>query len=131
MPRYESGERSSRRHLSSVFVARREHRSYVVHGTNNVLLEDNVAFDSHGHCYITEDGSEEGNSFVNNLSVFNKHRFGVIGQSDDFRDRQQTSSFWIRNMKNNFIGNTVAGELAFRSLAGVSRSSRILVTAMY
>ena len=73
-------------------------------------MENNVAFDSAGHCYITESGAEEGNSFINNLSVYNKHRFGTIGQSDDIQVRQQTSSFWIRNMKNNFIGNAAAGE---------------------
>ena len=70
-------------------------KSYVIHNTNNVLVEDNVAFDTHGHCYITEDGSEEGNSFLNNLSVYNNHRSGTIGQSDDFQDRQQTSSVVI------------------------------------
>lgn len=65
---------------------------------------------STGHCYITESGYEEGNNFLNNLSVYNKHRSGEIGQSDDPNARQQTSSFWIRNMKNNFVGNSVAGK---------------------
>ncbi len=68
-----------------------------------------MAFDTAGHCYITESGKEEDNNFINNLSVYNKHRFGTIGQSDDIQARQQTSSFWIRNMKNNFIGNAAAG----------------------
>lgn len=36
-------------------------RCFVVHGTDNALLEENVAFDSPGHCYMLEDGAETGN----------------------------------------------------------------------
>jgi hypothetical protein len=41
-------------------------RCYVVHDTHNVVVRDNVAFDTKGHCYITGSGAEEGNSFVEN-----------------------------------------------------------------
>ena len=32
-------------------------RCFVVHGTDNLLLEGNVAYDTKGHCYMTEDVS--------------------------------------------------------------------------
>lgn len=33
-------------------------RGIVVHGTNNLLLEENVAFDVKGHSYVLEDVSK-------------------------------------------------------------------------
>ena len=32
-------------------------RCYVVHGSDNLLLEDNVAYNTKGHCYMLEDVS--------------------------------------------------------------------------
>lgn len=31
-------------------------RCVVIHGTDNAVIEDNVAYDTRGHCYIVEDG---------------------------------------------------------------------------
>jgi hypothetical protein len=41
-------------------------RCIVVHGTNNVVIQDNVAYDTKGHCYMLEDGIETGNVFTRN-----------------------------------------------------------------
>ena len=42
-------------------------RCYVVHLTDNLTLEENVAYDSFGHCFFIEDGAETGNTFRENL----------------------------------------------------------------
>lgn len=39
-------------------------------GTNNVLLQGNVGFDTHGHCYYFENGVEERNVVDGNLAAF-------------------------------------------------------------
>ena len=33
-------------------------RCFVIHGTHNVTLSENVAYDTRGHCYMLEDGGE-------------------------------------------------------------------------
>ena len=44
-------------------------RCYVVHATDNIKLEYNIAFDTFGHCYMLEDGIEEENSFFTTLDL--------------------------------------------------------------
>jgi hypothetical protein len=41
-----------------------------VHGVNNLLVKDNVAFNNMGHAYFLEDGVEEDNTFDGNLAIF-------------------------------------------------------------
>lgn len=81
-------------------------RCYVMHGTDNAMIVDNVALNAFGHCYILEDGAETGNTFERNLAAqvdtqpFEKG----IGSSD-----HDAASFWITNVQNNYIGNVAAG----------------------
>ena len=39
-------------------------RCVTVHGTNNVRVENNVAYNNVGHCYFLEDGVEHGNQYL-------------------------------------------------------------------
>jgi cell migration-inducing and hyaluronan-binding protein len=41
-------------------------RCVTVHGTDNLRIENNVAYNNVGHCYFLEDGVETGNWFVRN-----------------------------------------------------------------
>src|SRR5579875_1054144 len=47
-------------------------RCVTVHGTDNVLVENNVAYNTVGHCYFLEDGIETGNQFIHNLGMRTK-----------------------------------------------------------
>src|SRR5271170_665751 len=47
-------------------------RCVTVHGTNNVRVENNVAFNTVGHCFFLEDGIEHGNEFIKNLAIQTK-----------------------------------------------------------
>ena len=47
-------------------------RCVTVHGTNNVRVENNVAYNNVGHCYFLEDGVEHGNQYLNNLGMLTK-----------------------------------------------------------
>ncbi|HXX18988.1 MAG TPA: G8 domain-containing protein, partial [Candidatus Acidoferrum sp.] len=44
-------------------------RCVTVHGTNNVRVENNVAYNTVGHCYFLEDAVETGNQFIHNLGM--------------------------------------------------------------
>jgi hypothetical protein len=86
-------------------------RCVVVHGTNKLRIQENVAFDTKGHCYITEDGIETGNEFLYNLGASTGIPLKIIpnvGTNGNETDGQP-STFWITNPSNTFIGNVAAG----------------------
>lgn len=86
-------------------------RGIVLHATNNMRVEANVAFNVTGHCFALESGLEQGNVFQGNLGVYNQaaHRLmpqvGVSGKETD----DTPAIFWITNPMNNFIGNVATG----------------------
>ena len=47
-------------------------RCVTVHGTNYLKVENNVTYNTVGHCFFMEDGIEHGNEFVNNLAIQTK-----------------------------------------------------------
>jgi len=60
-------------------------RCIAVHGTNNVRVSQNVAYDAIGHCYYLKDGVEEDNTFEYNLGA-HVHFIGpaYLTSSDQF-----------------------------------------------
>jgi len=83
-------------------------RCYVIHGTHNVTLRENVAFNNFGHCYMVEDGFEQDNHFEYNIGARTKVTpdDGILSleESDMF-----ASTYWISNPNNYFVGNVGAG----------------------
>jgi hypothetical protein len=41
-------------------------------GTNNLRVENNVTYNTVGHCFFLEDGVEQGNEFIRNLAIQTK-----------------------------------------------------------
>jgi hypothetical protein len=81
-------------------------RCIVAHGTHNLTISENVAYDTRGHCFITEDGGEIDNIFRRNLGALTQPatRLTRPVESDDF-----PSTFWCSNPQNTWIGNVAAG----------------------
>jgi hypothetical protein len=76
-------------------------RCYVIHQTNQVIIEDNVALDVFGHCYFLEDGEEINNVFVDNLGAGVKASSRLLSQfSGKTETDDKPSVFWISNPKN-------------------------------
>lgn len=102
-------------------------RCVTIHGTNGLLVKDVVGYDTLGHCFFTEDGPEERNTFDHCLGLV--VRAGTLLPSDrdskmcrDITDdafpgyvanpRQDcsaTSTFWIANPNNNLVNCSAAG----------------------
>uniref|UniRef100_A0AAR2J641 G8 domain-containing protein n=1 Tax=Pygocentrus nattereri TaxID=42514 RepID=A0AAR2J641_PYGNA len=102
-------------------------RCVTIHGSNGLLVKDVVGYDALGHCFFTEDGPEERNTFEHCLGLMVKA--GTLLPSDrdskmcrDITDgaypgyvakpRQDcsaTSTFWIANPNNNLIDCAAAG----------------------
>jgi cell migration-inducing and hyaluronan-binding protein len=106
-------------------------RCVTVHGTNNVRVENNVAYNNVGHCYFLEDGVEHGNQYLNNLGILTRCNttrpcnptnaiVGVYGggaQGQNATDQlipsdNTASTFWITNPDNTYRGNVSAGSEA-------------------
>ena len=107
-------------------------RCVTVHGTNNLQVQNNVTYNTVGHCFFMEDGIETGNQFVHNLAIQTKchtskpcdptnlapfgatagTNFNLTGQ--DSKDvlipsDNTVSSFWITNPDNTYRDNVAAG----------------------
>ena len=112
-------------------------RCVTVHGTNYLRVENNVTYNTVGHCFFLEDGIEHGNEFVHNLAIQTKcHttqalrpdqprriRRGQLAYEDRQAGRQNgqqskdvllpsdntVASFWITNPDNTYRDNVAAG----------------------
>ncbi len=110
-------------------------RCVTIHGTNFVHVENNVTYNTVGHCFFLEDGIEHGNQFVHNLAIqvkchtskecvpTNLAAAGERPPSAPGSPRQNgqqskdvllpsdntVSAFWITNPDNSFIDNVAAG----------------------
>ncbi|MEL1250796.1 G8 domain-containing protein [Aurantiacibacter gilvus] len=107
-------------------------RCVTVHGTNNARVENNVTFNTVGHCFFLEDGVETGNQFIRNLGIQTKchptlpcdptnlgpdgsvlaSQFGSTGQQSEhilLPSDNTASTFWITNPDNVYRDNVAAG----------------------
>src|SRR6185295_11744922 len=105
-------------------------RCVTVHGTNFLHVENNVTYNTVGHCCFLEDGAEHGNEFVHNLAIQTKCHTSkacvptALGPSGETSTRgtggQQSkdvllpsdntvASYWITNPDNTFRDNVAAG----------------------
>ena len=111
-------------------------RCVTVHGTNFVHVENNVTYNTVGHCFFLEDGIEHGNEFVHNLAIQTKchtskpcvpTNLAAAGENPNYENRQAirvsgqaskdvllpsdntVSSYWITNPDNVYRDNVAAG----------------------
>ena len=105
-------------------------RCVTVHGTNNLRIQNNVTYNTVGHCYFMEDAVETGNQFIHNLAMMTKcHPDGkpcvptnltLAHQSTEGQKAKDillpsdntASSFWITNPDNTYRDNVAAGSEA-------------------
>jgi len=112
-------------------------RCVTVHGTNDLRIQNNVTFNTVGHCYFMEDAVETGNQFIHNLGILTKCHpdgkpcvptnlapFGSTADGKNFATTGQNakdilipsdnnaSTFWITNPDNIYRDNVAAGSEA-------------------
>ncbi len=110
-------------------------RCVTVHGTDNLRVENNVTYNTVGHCFFLEDGIETGNAFVGNLAIQTKchptrdcvpvnlaangeidaenrralREISFSGEHTLLPSDNTVASYWITNPDNVFIDNVAAG----------------------
>nr|XP_005989659.1 PREDICTED: cell migration-inducing and hyaluronan-binding protein [Latimeria chalumnae] len=102
-------------------------RCITIHGCSGLLVKDIVGYDTLGHCFFTEDGPEERNTFDHCLGLLVKA--GTLLPSDrdskmcrmitdgaypgyipkPRQDCNAVSTFWMANPNNNLINCAAAG----------------------
>jgi cell migration-inducing and hyaluronan-binding protein len=101
-------------------------RCVTVHGTNDLRIENNVTYNTVGHCFFMEDGIEHGNQFVHNLGIMTKchptlpcspTNLGIPSERGDGQKSDHVlipsdntvATYWITNPANSYIDNVAAG----------------------
>ncbi len=110
-------------------------RCVTVHGTNDLRVENNVTYNSVGHCFFMEDGIETGNEFIGNLAIQVKchptldcvpynlgpngeingqnrqaiRRISMSGEHTLLPSDNTVAAYWITNPDNTYVGNVAAG----------------------
>ncbi|XP_054858270.1 cell surface hyaluronidase-like [Eublepharis macularius] len=102
-------------------------RCVAIHGAHGLLVKDTIGYDTLGHCFFLEDGTEQRNTFYHNLALLTKAgtilptdrneamclaiRSNVYGDYIPIpsTDCMAVSSFWIANPNNHLIENAAAG----------------------
>ncbi|XRB13975.1 G8 domain-containing protein [Pseudoscourfieldia marina] len=92
-------------------------RCVVLHRTNGVLVQSNVAFDVQSHCFFTEDGTEMDNTFDSNLGMYvrpppDASSEALAASQVELSDATPTI-FWTVNTHNRWTNNAAAGSHAF------------------
>ena len=101
-------------------------RCVTIHGSDNLLVENNVTYNTVGHCFFMEDAVEKGNQVVHNLGIQTKCHPTLpcdpthLGPGRPSSDGQKSkdvllpsdntaSTFWITNPDNSYRDNVAAG----------------------
>jgi hypothetical protein len=79
-------------------------RWITIHGTNNLVVRDCIGFQSIGHGFFLEDGTEVDNILDGNLAVQAGEGSPLEGQALAF-DRNEGAGFWWANSHNAFLRN--------------------------
>jgi hypothetical protein len=100
--------------LAKNLIRQSNQRCIVIHGTHDSTIENNVAFDTAGHCFMTEDGFETGNTFRKNLGSLTRRVQDVIPNSGSNGEEtdNKPATYWMTNPSNILESNVAAGSEA-------------------
>ena len=130
------GDAGKGQYIKNASIHDTYNRCVTIHGTNYVQVENNVTYNTVGHCFFMEDGIEHGNEYVHNLAIQTKchtskpcmpTNLAAAGENPNYGDRQAVrqngqqskevllpsdntaASYWITNPDNTYRDNVAAG----------------------
>jgi hypothetical protein len=83
-------------------------RCVAIHGTNDALVRDVVAYDTYGHCVFVEDGVETGNVLERVLALMVRRPAAGDALLASDVGGLGPAAFWITNPDNVLVGNVAA-----------------------
>jgi len=111
------GDVNGRAYIKDCAIHHNYQRSITIHGTHNLIVRRNVAYDTYGHSYFIEDGIETGNEISWNLGI----RAKSVDNSEVLTDvnglvtggillsDNEPSIYWITNPDNTIRNNVAVG----------------------
>ena len=111
-------------------------RGYTIHGTSNMRLSRNIAYDVSGSVFYLEDGIEEENLIEFNLAAFTRiinplNNYNIGGQKGPEIETISTriqptdataTGFYCTNARNRWIGNAASGGLVSYHFPSVAKA---------
>ena len=93
-------------HLTGSSIHHGQNLFVRLHNTNFLSIADNVGYNTLGHGFATEDGTEMFNVFSHNLASRTQHV--TFPNPNDASDVNEGSGFWANNPRNSWINNYAA-----------------------
>ncbi|MFN3391021.1 MAG: G8 domain-containing protein [Meiothermus ruber] len=84
-------------------------RCVTIHGTSEVEVSGNVAYNTLGHCYFLEDGAETKNLIEGNLGILTREPDPAKGEEGVIPTDKTPATFWISHPDNIVRNNVAAG----------------------
>lgn len=110
--------------LRRTSITNSNNRGVTIHGAHNILVQDVVLHDIHGHGFFMEDAVENGNLYISNIA-FGVHQVGANGANINLNDPfivdthdhvgqnasrfVSSAAYWVTNPDNTWVGNISAG----------------------
>jgi parallel beta-helix repeat protein len=105
----ETLEDANGQYLRSSTVNISENRGIVIHGTNGVLVQNNIVYNVRGHGIFLEDAVERRNIIDGNLVMMVRNpNWGDELMQHEVGNGSGSSGFWISNPDNTITNNIVA-----------------------
>jgi len=129
------GDGGAGQYIRNAAIHHTFNRCVTVHGTNKLRIENNVTYNTVGHCFFMEDGIETGNEFIRNLAIQTKchptmacvptnlaaagefdyenrrtlREISMSGRHTLLPSDNTVASYWITNPDNTYVDNVAAG----------------------
>lgn len=100
----------NRQYIRHSAIWRSHNRCVTVHGTRELLVEENVCFDHLGHGFFLEEGAETGTRLHGNMGMLARR---PAPGSRLIPTDESPATFWITNPNNSVVGNVAAGSESF------------------
>jgi len=94
-------------YVNGTSVHRSLNRAYSIHGVNNNTYVNNVVYDTHGHAFFIEDGSEKYNVIENNVVIMAR------SSTSNLNTDITPANFWVVSPLNKVVGNRACGGHAY------------------
>jgi hypothetical protein len=96
------------RYIANNAIWNSQNRCITLHGSNDVIVDNNTCYDIAGHAIFLEDGVERRNQIVNNLVLKVNIPKTPLLESDTDQFTRGPSGFWLSHPDNIVTGNRAA-----------------------
>ena len=110
-------------YVDSLSIHHSLNRAVTLHGAQNVQVRDCLAYETLGHAYFLEDGTESNNRFVGNLGLSTR---APAPDQQLLASDATPATYWLPSTGNVLIGNVAAGSEGHGFWYSINDASHLL-----